>query len=114
MLCNYGYNISIKAKIVNNHILSVDDVIDIEIKQLKVVENFVEDEFEVMKETTLEEERLKCKICKINKKSTILMPCKHLVSCELCSKKLPICPICGIQYSEKFNINYNLQIENNY
>ena len=114
MICNCWYDISIKAKIVSNHTLSVDDIIDIKINQLKVLENLVDDQFEVIKKNQLEEERLKCKICKKNKKSTILMPCKHLVSCELCSEKLPICPICGNQYNEKLNINYDLQIDKNY
>lgn len=35
-----------------------------------------------------------CKVCRINKVSMLLLPCKHLCLCKDCESKLSFCPLC--------------------
>lgn len=36
----------------------------------------------------------KCKVCLINRASVVLLPCRHLASCNECRESSPKCPIC--------------------
>ena len=44
---------------------------------------------------------IECAICTERMKNTILMPCRHMAACELCSRALDICPICRSHISQK-------------
>ena len=37
---------------------------------------------------------LLCIICFERYRNTLLLPCKHLISCESCQKRLKECPVC--------------------
>jgi len=45
-----------------------------------------------------ENERLRdlqtCKICMENVVDVTLIPCGHLVTCEICSRRITKCPVC--------------------
>ncbi|XP_038059757.1 baculoviral IAP repeat-containing protein 7-like isoform X2 [Patiria miniata] len=35
-----------------------------------------------------------CKVCMDNDANTVLMPCRHLLMCDMCANTLRLCPIC--------------------
>lgn len=35
-----------------------------------------------------------CKLCSLTERTTVLLPCAHLVSCVTCATKLTSCPVC--------------------
>ena len=49
-------------------------------------------EVDLREETELLYLKLKCLVCKTNKRSFVLMPCSHLTVCEKCVKKVWLCP----------------------
>lgn len=48
----------------------------------------------------------KCKICLSDEFSMLLFPCRHISMCEMCSDRVPFCPICQQTYSEKRRIYF--------
>lgn len=46
------------------------------------------------KESSGMKELMVCKVCRVNKVSMLLLPCKHLCVCKECESKLSICPLC--------------------
>lgn len=47
-----------------------------------------------------------CIICLENRKNTVFWPCKHAMTCLICSKNLTICPICRGQIDSKTIISF--------
>lgn len=47
------------------------------------------------------EEKLECKLCFVNDVEIILEPCKHIVFCSYCSKKIKKCPVCRIDITSR-------------
>lgn len=45
-----------------------------------------------------------CKICMENQTNVLFLNCKHLCTCEKCSKKVENCPICRKKINEKLKI----------
>lgn len=39
-------------------------------------------------------EAMKCKACRVNEVTMVLLPCKHLCLCKDCESKLSFCPLC--------------------
>ncbi|XP_028772550.1 probable BOI-related E3 ubiquitin-protein ligase 2 [Neltuma alba] len=39
-------------------------------------------------------EMMKCKACRVNEVSMLLLPCKHLCLCKDCESRLSFCPLC--------------------
>jgi E3 ubiquitin-protein ligase BOI and related proteins len=37
---------------------------------------------------------MKCKACRVNEVTMVLLPCKHLCLCKDCESKLSFCPLC--------------------
>jgi hypothetical protein len=42
-----------------------------------------------------------CVVCLENKKNMLLLPCKHVCSCDKCSVQLTDCPLCRTKIVEK-------------
>lgn len=36
-----------------------------------------------------------CQLCNLTERTTVFLPCAHLVSCVACATKLTSCPVCG-------------------
>jgi len=48
-----------------------------------------------------------CSVCLENERNVVLMPCRHLCCCSVCSRQLALCPVCKAVISEFFPI-YNV------
>lgn len=49
---------------------------------------------------TLEDE-LSCVVCSEQEKTVLLMPCRHLCTCQSCAEQLTTCPICRARIDRK-------------
>ena len=45
-----------------------------------------------------------CIVCMENKKTTLIMPCRHFALCETCNQKCNVCPICRGKKDESIKI----------
>ena len=52
-----------------------------------------------------EEERI-CVICTVEHKSVLLMPCRHLCLCKICSKREEVthCPLCRGEIEDRIDV----------
>lgn len=41
-----------------------------------------------------------CVICQDSKKDTVLLPCRHLCVCRLCSESIELCPLCRQKFEQ--------------
>ena len=47
------------------------------------------------------EEALLCVVCEDAKKSVLLLPCKHICTCQGCAEGLGACPICRVPIEDR-------------
>lgn len=66
---------------------------------------FTEDELKNKKDTETEDESVQCKICFVNKRSIVLIPCAHSEFCIECTSQLvkdkKPCPTCRKEFSTR-------------
>lgn len=48
------------------------------------------------------EDRTRCRVCLDVQAAVVFMPCKHRITCVVCSRKVLICPICKRRIEQKF------------
>ena len=68
----------------------------------KAEELLTEEETKKLKQEI--DENACCVVCLENKKNVLLLPCKHVCSCDGCSKMLMDCPLCRAKISEKTTV----------
>lgn len=49
---------------------------------------------ELRKENEKLRNEMTCKMCQVEQKQTLFLPCRHLIVCELCAEKLDVCFLC--------------------
>ncbi|GJQ74489.1 hypothetical protein Trydic_g21358 [Trypoxylus dichotomus] len=49
-------------------------------------------------------EQLLCSVCKIQQRTVVSIPCKHLATCKDCNNKLVKCPICRTEEQEALEV----------
>lgn len=52
---------------------------------------------------TSDEQKL-CVVCIDAEKSVLLLPCRHVCVCKLCSRQIDSCPVCRAQIQDKINV----------
>ena len=59
----------------------------------------------IEEQLTLEVEQNLCVICQSEKKSILLLPCRHLCLCQNCSNKVVVgCPLCRKNIQDKISV----------
>ena len=53
------------------------------------------------------EDRFECIICLNNERNNLFLPCKHLVCCSSCIKKIKFCPLCQKEISSNIKIYFS-------
>ena len=50
------------------------------------------------------DEQKMCVVCIDQDKSVLLLPCRHVCVCKLCSRQLDTCPVCRTHIDDKINV----------
>jgi ATP-dependent DNA helicase PIF1 len=86
-----------------------------DIKRVKLRENIIEEKVNVNKldqinifsefeyKQDIEEDKL-CVVCKENSKNVVLLPCRHMCLCKICSENINKCPICRKDINEYMQV----------
>lgn len=85
------------------------------LEEMEQIENYLKSSLEsvgeakeklIMDRMNNEEEKRMCVICQTSPKTVLLMPCRHMCLCQVCSRhnELVKCPLCRQKITQKIDV----------